>query len=144
MAEIYRAKVEHLSESLNAPDLRAEAVEILRGLVETITLTPEEDGYAILLKGDLAGILTLASSAGSTARTCRRRCSVTIFASIVGCGGRICSRTYMARAQDSCVVAFDGELVNVTFTHFYITARLLRHTDFERCRDVNAEQYRNC
>ncbi|MEL7471576.1 MAG: recombinase family protein [Pseudomonadota bacterium] len=43
MAEIYRTKVERLSVSLSAPDLRAEAVEILRGLVETITLTPEED-----------------------------------------------------------------------------------------------------
>ena len=69
MAEIYRAKVERLSQSLNAPDLRAEAVEILRGLVETITLTPEDDGYGILLKGDLAGILTLAAGTGNAART---------------------------------------------------------------------------
>ena len=65
MAEIYRVKVERLSQSLNAPDLRAEAVEILRGLVETITLTPEKDGYGILLKGDLAGILTLAAGNGN-------------------------------------------------------------------------------
>ena len=69
MAEIYRAKVERLSQSLNGPDLQTEAVEILRGLVETITMTPEEDGYAILLKGDLAGILTLAAGTGNTART---------------------------------------------------------------------------
>lgn len=72
MAGIYREKVERLSESLNGPDLRTEATELLRGLVETITLTPEDHGYAILLKGDLAGILTLAAGAENTAQAAPR------------------------------------------------------------------------
>ena len=61
MAGAYRQKVENLSEALNAEGTRAEAVDLLRGLVETIVLTPEAGGYAILLKGDLAGILALAA-----------------------------------------------------------------------------------
>jgi hypothetical protein len=47
--------------ALNTLETRGDAPEILRGLLERIELRAEPDGYAILLRGDLAGILTLAS-----------------------------------------------------------------------------------
>ena len=62
MAEIYRQKVTDLAAALNAPETRAEAAEILRGLIDTIELRPSAEAYDILLRGDLAGILTLASN----------------------------------------------------------------------------------
>ena len=45
------------------PDVRSEAAEALRALIDKVVLTPSEDGYDIDLHGDLAGILTLASGA---------------------------------------------------------------------------------
>ena len=60
MAEVYRAKVADLAGCLSAPETRHEAAEILRGLIEAIELHPGVDGYQILLRGDLAGILRLA------------------------------------------------------------------------------------
>ena len=50
---------------------RPEAAEILRGLIETIELRPSEKGYEILLRGDLAGILILASNSKKPAALSR-------------------------------------------------------------------------
>ena len=61
MAEIYHRKVADLAEALNREDARAEAAEILRGLIERIELRPGAEGYEILLRGDLAGILALSA-----------------------------------------------------------------------------------
>ena len=64
MAQFHRDKVACLADALNAPDMRKEAAETLRGLVHTTVLTPGNDGNSILLKGDLAAILGLASGSG--------------------------------------------------------------------------------
>ena len=40
LAELYRRQVENLHEGLNAPDSRAEAAEIPRGIIERINVTP--------------------------------------------------------------------------------------------------------
>ena len=61
MAEVYHRKVADLAEALNREDARAEAAEILRGLIERIELQPRAEGYEILLRGDLAGILALSA-----------------------------------------------------------------------------------
>ena len=61
MAEVYHRKVADLAEALNREDARAEAAEILRGLIERIELRPGAEGYEILLRGDLAGILALSA-----------------------------------------------------------------------------------
>jgi hypothetical protein len=61
MADLYRRKVSNLAAALSAPDIRAEAAELQRGIVERIELQPAGKGYEILLRGDLAGILTVAS-----------------------------------------------------------------------------------
>jgi hypothetical protein len=88
MAEVYRAKVSDLASALGAPETRAEAAELLRGLVERIVLTPGADGWEILVVGDLAGILSIASGTQSApagmargvsqvsmvAGACSRRC----------------------------------------------------------------------
>ena len=61
LAEIYRHKVANLQEELSRPELRAEAAEAIRSLVEEIRLVPENGRLEIELAGDLAGILALAS-----------------------------------------------------------------------------------
>jgi hypothetical protein len=63
-AEIYRQKVAELEVSLNAPEIRLEASEALRTLIDGIILTPDvsaPDGMRAELYGDLAEILVLAS-----------------------------------------------------------------------------------
>jgi hypothetical protein len=64
-AEIYRAKVADLEATLNAKEIRAQAAEALRSLIERVVLTPDPvaaDGLAAVLHGELATILSLASS----------------------------------------------------------------------------------
>ena len=56
-----------LQTALDQPDIRVEAMEVLRTLIERIVLTPDKtapNGLAIELFGDLATILNLASSTG--------------------------------------------------------------------------------
>ncbi|MEQ8694504.1 MAG: recombinase family protein [Gammaproteobacteria bacterium] len=65
MAEVYRKQVTSLHASLNDENRRAEAVDIVRSLVEKIVLTPAsvegKNTLAIDLHGHLAGILSLAA-----------------------------------------------------------------------------------
>ncbi|MFO1147568.1 MAG: recombinase family protein [Alsobacter sp.] len=63
MAEVYGRQVAQLHEELNRPEVRAEATEILRGLIEEIRLVPENGRLEIELTGALAGILALGSNA---------------------------------------------------------------------------------
>ncbi|MCZ4263037.1 recombinase family protein [Limimaricola sp. G21655-S1] len=67
MAKLYREKVATLLDALNADDSRSAATEILRGLIDSLVLTPTDKAYQITLTGDLAGILGLA--AGEQAKT---------------------------------------------------------------------------
>jgi site-specific DNA recombinase len=64
LAEVYRRKVEKLTEALNKEELRAEAAEILRSTIQTIRLMPEDGQLAIELVGELAGILALINEKG--------------------------------------------------------------------------------
>src|SRR5262245_8112661 len=61
LAEVYRRRVSDLHVTLNAEESRAEAAEVIRSLVEEVTLTPEDGELRIDLKGELAGILELAA-----------------------------------------------------------------------------------
>jgi site-specific DNA recombinase len=67
MARIYREKVSGLVKALQDPDGRSETTEALRGLVDAIVLTPDQDGEVlqIELKGNLAAML------GATVQTKR-------------------------------------------------------------------------
>ena len=59
LAEVYRRKVETLTEALNKDELRTEAAEMLRSMIQTIRLVPENGELAIELVGELAGILAV-------------------------------------------------------------------------------------
>ncbi len=62
MAEVYHRKIRELHLALNSEGSKTEAAEILRTLIDAIILTPEGGERSIHLKGDLAGILTLAQN----------------------------------------------------------------------------------
>ncbi len=61
LAEIYRKKVERLREELNRNELRSEATEAIRGLIEEIRLLPEDGRLEIELVGSLPEILAFAN-----------------------------------------------------------------------------------
>ncbi len=61
LAEVYRRKVANLREALETEDTKAEVIEIIRSLIDEIALVPENGELRIDLKGELAGILALAS-----------------------------------------------------------------------------------
>jgi site-specific DNA recombinase len=60
MADLYRAKVENLASALQREDTRLEAAEMLRGLVDSIVLIPDEGQLRIELRGNLAAMLAAA------------------------------------------------------------------------------------
>jgi site-specific DNA recombinase len=61
LAEVYAEKVQQLEQALNDPNIRAEAADVLRSLIDRIELRPrgEGQGIAATLHGDLAQILGL-------------------------------------------------------------------------------------
>ena len=63
MAHLYKKQVGKLIETLNVPEHRAEAADVVRSLVEKIVLTPDvgENRLVADLHGDLAGILGMAT-----------------------------------------------------------------------------------
>ena len=60
MADLYRAKVEELASALQREDTRLQASEMLRGLIDSIVLTPQDGQLRIELRGNLAAMLTAA------------------------------------------------------------------------------------
>jgi site-specific DNA recombinase len=60
MAELYRTQVQQLAEALEREDVRTEASEMLRGLIDSIVLMPEKGQLRIELRGNLAAMLTAA------------------------------------------------------------------------------------
>jgi hypothetical protein len=63
LAALYREKVATLASALPNADIRSEAAEALRGLVDAILLVPAGDGLRIELKGNLAAMLSAAQNA---------------------------------------------------------------------------------
>ncbi len=64
MAGRYHEEVKALIMSLNTEGQRAEAAELIRGLIDRVVLTPKdgEKGLSIDLHGSLAGILSIATA----------------------------------------------------------------------------------
>jgi len=62
IAEVYRAKVADLAEALNAPEIRQEASEALRSLIEEVRLVPEDGTLKIELFGELSALFALGQS----------------------------------------------------------------------------------
>jgi site-specific DNA recombinase len=69
MADLYRSKVEELAAALQREDTRLEASEMLRGLIDSIVLTPEKGQLRIELRGNLAAMLTAAQQAKRSPET---------------------------------------------------------------------------
>ena len=69
LAELYRDKVGKLHQSLNDPETRTEAAEILRTLIEKIKVQPLDDGFEIELIGEIANMVNLASTASHGKKT---------------------------------------------------------------------------
>jgi hypothetical protein len=74
MAELYRQKVTTLAQALERSETRTEATEALRGLIDAITLTPEQGVLRIELNGNLAAMLRAATNAKSRPKQATSRC----------------------------------------------------------------------
>lgn len=62
LTESYAVKVADLAAALNDPEARTEAADLLRGLIESVTLTPDMDapnGHQIELMGELGAIFVV-------------------------------------------------------------------------------------
>jgi site-specific DNA recombinase len=70
LGAVYRREVEELESLLSEGDERDEAMELIRSLIERITLTPRSKGPGsdALLSGDLARILMLCTLGSTGAR----------------------------------------------------------------------------
>jgi len=66
LAEVYRTRIGALSDALGREDTRAEAAQVVRSLVSAIELVPEGGQLAILLRGDLAAMLSFAATAAKS------------------------------------------------------------------------------
>lgn len=64
LAELYRQKVVALHDAFKAPATRDEAIGILRGLLERVTIIPQRQGLEIELVGDLARMIALPEGSG--------------------------------------------------------------------------------
>jgi site-specific DNA recombinase len=61
MAHVYQERVGKLCENLQREEDRGPAVEVLRSLIEQVTLMPDNEELAIILRGDLGAILRFAA-----------------------------------------------------------------------------------
>ncbi len=94
MVREYRRRIDGLFKALSDEDTRLEANEDIRALVGQIIVFPGENGEPeLLLKGDLAGILSLVAGKKTPAHPEDERVLLTGDA---GCaasvGGKVCSR----------------------------------------------------
>ena len=62
LADVYRQKVDQLTDSLNGEDTRQEAGEIIRALIDEIKLVPVDGERRVHLKGELAEMLALSTN----------------------------------------------------------------------------------
>jgi hypothetical protein len=63
LAQLYRQRVADLHKALADPEHRAEAVELIRGLIERVELHPAENGFRIELVGEIANMVALSAGA---------------------------------------------------------------------------------
>jgi site-specific DNA recombinase len=59
LAQVYRRQVERLQHALNDPQIRDEAIRLLRGLIERVTIRPVKDGLEIEIVGEIAKLVEL-------------------------------------------------------------------------------------
>ena len=72
LAELYRRKVENLHQALSTPDTRTEAADILRTLIERISVNPVGKGkFELDLTGDIVGMIEMAQTSSRQHKTTR-------------------------------------------------------------------------
>jgi site-specific DNA recombinase len=59
VAQVYRRHVEQLQHALNHPEIRDEAMQVLRGLIEQVSIGPAENGLEIEIVGEIAKMVEL-------------------------------------------------------------------------------------
>jgi hypothetical protein len=59
LAQVYRRQVEQLQNSLDQPEIRDEAVQILRSLIEHVSIGPVDNGLEIEIVGEIAQMVEL-------------------------------------------------------------------------------------
>ena len=65
LAQLYRERVAELHIALADPELRIEALGLIRGLLERVEVHPAEHGFHIQLVGEIANMVTLSAGAES-------------------------------------------------------------------------------
>jgi len=65
LAELYRQKVANLQDALADPATKEEALEILRSLIDRVSVSAGENGYTIELVGEIANMVRLSTGAKS-------------------------------------------------------------------------------
>lgn len=65
LAKLYRRKGEALREALDDPDIRDEALEILRRLIDSVSLVPHDKGFEIELVGNIAKMIAAPTGGAS-------------------------------------------------------------------------------
>ncbi len=68
LADLYRDRVAELGAALADPDIRDEAIEVLRGLIESVVVTHGDDGWQVDLQGGIAALVALGMSKDKTPR----------------------------------------------------------------------------
>ena len=59
LAQVYRRQVERLQHALNDPEIRDEAIQLLRGLIERVSICPVKDGLEVEIVGEIAKMVEL-------------------------------------------------------------------------------------
>jgi site-specific DNA recombinase len=59
LAQVYRQQVEQLHQALDHPEIRDEAVQVLRGLIEHVSIRPADNGLEIEIVGEIAKMVEL-------------------------------------------------------------------------------------
>jgi site-specific DNA recombinase len=69
LAEISRSRIATLAEALGREDTRGKAAEVVRSLVSAIVLVPEAGELTSTLRGELAGMLSMAADKKRSGKT---------------------------------------------------------------------------
>ena len=82
LAEFYKRQVKQLQHALGDPEIRDGAVQILRGLIEHVSIGPADDGLKIEIVGEIAKMieLGLGPNAKKASLDERLACSVKVVA----------------------------------------------------------------
>ena len=80
LAQLYREKVGELHSALSEPEMRTEALELIRGLIDRVELHPNADGFRIELIGEIANMVTLSTGTAESVGSELRRASVKVVA----------------------------------------------------------------